>query len=130
MTTKKPLQPSHNPHRSPSGTFTCQLPTAWRGWDLLGMTYRSGCPDGSAERMAEARNCSRGEPIKRLRLQWEVGADDVSVKPLVGNRHHHIHAEFGLNGHVVHVDVVAIEIVGRCTRARFFDVLDDRLRVP
>jgi hypothetical protein len=113
-------KPRSGPNRvqAPSGTLVCPMPSTWRTWDLFGLTYRGDLPPESEPRIAIARRTRRGRALRTIRLRWEVAADDASIRPVTvaevdepsrwaQGTPSHIHTEFSLGDHVIHIDVVA-----------------------
>lgn len=110
----------------------CPMDPSWRRWALFSGV--NGRPDPDAQvRMERAAHASVANLLGAPEVTWEIAADDESVLPvdpvtevgLDAGTARHTHATFEVDGHVVHVDLVAARRSGPTFAFRLYRVFVD-----
>jgi acyl-CoA-binding protein len=99
----------------PEPLFTiagCPLDSNWRDWDLFGPNQYFKLPPELEAISKAAQAVKRGAEIQTVEAEWESAADDVRFVPapkgtsFAKGSPTHQHTEFGLDGHLIHIDRV------------------------
>jgi len=93
----------------------CPLGGQWIDWDIdTDKRFRLHAVD--ERRLAtEAREARRGKQIRRIRVEWEVAADDITRQAppddidFAKGSPRHLHAQFDVETNLVHVDYISAE---------------------